>query len=310
MIRPFDLRDISLMRKLACRGVALDGRTALTRDHQPLRDAMLAYLIASRGTPTYVLHRPGERAFGQVQMHANRPLAQLVALASHPDGSELSTWPLMLDALTTHAGRCGAHAVVADVEDTGDGFQALRQADFVTYTRQEVWQLTAPAGLPERQLLRPERPEDQWPVQQLIANTVPRLIQQVEAAKPNGPGLVWVQESSALAYVSAHCGPRGTWVQLYFHPQAEESAGAILQQAAAHYAPTPERPLYCCVRRYQGWLGRPLAELSFELVRNQAVMVRHTTIRLAQPELQLTPVREKGLEATTPIVQAQEHKMN
>jgi len=314
MIRPFDLRDIPLVRQLEKQGLVLDSRMALTEEHRPLQDALLAYLIAGRGAPTFVarLRQSGGAvsALGQVRICPDSPHARLVTLAAQPEGHELLIWPQILDALTAQAGRSGVHAVLAETQDSGPHFEALRQADFVVYTRQEIWRLAAPLPQPGEERLRPEQPDDQWHIQQLVTNTVPRLIQQIEPAEQTGLGLVWMDDgddpsAALMAYARVHRGSRGIWMQLYIHPQAEEAALSIVEQAAAHCAPTPEKPLYCCVRRYQEWLNRPLAELGFESLGSQAVMVRHTTARIAQSERPFIPVREKVLEATTPIVQSQ-----
>ena len=304
-LRPFDLRDIALVRQLEEHHVPLDSQTALTDPQRPLHSALLAYLIAGRGTPTFVLRlkRAGAeiRAFGQVRLRPRCLQAQLVAIASDPAGQELSGLPAMLDALTAYAGQCGAHTVMAEVEDSSAHFEALRRADFVVYTRQEVWCLTAAPPQPDTPRLQPEQDSDRWNVQQLIANTVPRLIQQVDPPNQTGPGLVWVQDGELLTYVRAHCGHRGVWLQLYVHPQGEEAARTIIEQAAATYQPTPAAPLYCCVRRYQEWLNRPLAELGFEPLGSQALLVRHTTARIREAENAFAALHEKTLEVTSPV---------
>jgi hypothetical protein len=304
-LRPFDLRDIALVRQLEGNHVALDSRRALTEAQRPLHSALLAYLVAGRGTPTFVLRSKGSgsefRAFGQIQLHPRCHQAQLVAMALEPTDQESVGLPEMLDALTTYAGRCGAHTVIAEVEDSSACFEALRRADFVVYTRQEVWRLTGTPSGPTELKLRPEGDRDQWAVQQLIANTVPRLIQQVDPPNRTGTGLVWIEGDELLAYVRAHCGHRGVWLQLYLHPQGEEAARTIIEQAAATYQPTVAAPLYCCVRRYQEWLNRPLVELGFEPLGSQALLVRHTTARVRAPEHAFAALHEKALEATSPV---------
>jgi hypothetical protein len=306
VIRPFDLRDVQLVYRLEGLGISLDSRTALIEARRPLWDAMLAYLIAGRGAPTFVLRQRGSgdtvRAFGQVRICSRRPQARLATVACSPGDHRDAVWERMLDALTALAGRHGAHMVLAQVPDDEPCFETLRRADFLVYTRQEVWRLTAPAARPEEERLRRERSADRWYVQGLIANTVPLLIQQIEPADPTGLGLVWLEDGAMMAYMCVHRGTQGHWIQLFLHPQVDRAAGSLIQEAAAHYVPTPEMPLYCCVRRYQEWLNRPLADLGFELLGSQAVMVRHTTARIAQPELSPAAVRDTGLEATSPVV--------
>jgi hypothetical protein len=304
-LRPFDLRDIALVRQLEERQVALDTRTALTEAQRPLQSALLAYLIGGRGTPTFVLRgkRSGSevRAFGQIRMQPGCHQAQLVAVATDPDDERVSGLPEMLDALTAYAGRCGAYTVVAEVEDSSAQFEALRHADFVVYTRQEVWRLTDAPTRVDDLGVRPEQDSDHWNVQQLIANTVPRLIQQVDPPNRAGTGLVWMDGDHLMAYVRAYCGHRGVWLQLYLHPQGEEAARMLIEQAAATYRPTAAAPLYCCVRRYQEWLNQPLAELGFKPLGSQALLVRHTTARIRTPEHAFAAVPEKTLEATSPV---------
>jgi hypothetical protein len=304
-LRPFDLRDIALVRQLEEHHVPLDSRTALTEPQRPLHSALLAYLIAGRGTPTFVLRgrRAGTetRAFGQIRLRPRCLQAQLAAIASNPVDQELSGLSSMLDGLTAYAGHCGAHTVVAEVEDSSAHFEVLRRADFVVYTRQEVWRLTTAPPQPNTRQLQPEQDKDRYSIQQLIANTVPRLIQQVDPPNRTGAGLVWTQDGELLAFVRAHCGHRGVWLQLYLHPQGEEAARTIIEQAAATYQPSSAAPLYCCVRRYQEWLNRPLAELGFEPLGSQALLVRHTTARVRAAENAFAALHEKSMEATSPV---------
>ncbi len=305
MIRPFDLRDVQLVYQLEGLGISLDSRTALIEARRPLWDAMLAYLVVGRGAPTFVLRQRGSgdtvRAFGQVRICSRRRQARLATVACSPGGHKDTVWVRMLDALTALAGRHGAHTVLAQVPDDDPCFETLRRADFLVYTRQEIWRLTAPTARPDEERLRRERPADRWYVQGLIANTVPLLIQQIEPADPTGLGLAWLEDGAMMAYVCVHRGTQGHWIQLFLHPQVDHLAGSLIQEAASHYVPSPQMPLYCCVRRYQEWLNRPLADLEFELLGSQAVMVRHTTARIAQPELSPAAVRDKGLEATSPV---------
>lgn len=306
MIRPFDLRDVQLVRQLEGAEVALDSRSALIEARRPLWDAMLAYLIAGHGAPTVVLRdrRNGQtiRAFGQVRICARRPQARLAAVACSSGEHEEMVWAQILDELTALAGRYGAHTVLAQVADDDPRFAVLRRSDFLVYTRQEIWRLTSAGADPATERLRRERSADRWGVQQLIANTVPLLIQQIEAADPTGLGLVWLEKGDLMAYVCVHRGSHGHWIQTYLHPQGDEEAGSLILEAVSHCVPSFEAPLYCCVRRYQEWLNRPLADLGFEWMGSQAVMVRHTTARRGQPELSPAAVRDTGLEVTSPVV--------
>jgi hypothetical protein len=306
MIRPFDLRDVQLVRRLDDQGVVFDSRSALIDTHHPLRDALLAYLFPGHGAATYVLRlkQPGAdlRAFGQIRVSSSHPQARLTALAVSPAGHESAVWPQMLDILTAQAGRHGAQNVMAQIADDDPGFELLRRSDFLVYSRQEIWRLDAAVPATGEMHLRTERSGDQWHIQQLAGNTVPRLVQQIEPLEPTGHGMVWMEGETLMAYVCARRGQRGTWLQLYLHPEVDRDAHLVMQQAVAHYEPSPEVPLYCCVRRYQDWLTRSLEELDFTPVGSQAVMVRHTVARVTRPELTSIHVHETGLEATSPLV--------
>ena len=213
MIRPFDLRDISLVRQLQPQAIVLDNRMALTGLHRPLQDALLAYFFAVRGTPTSIcrLQQSGItwRAFGQMRLCRDRSQARLVTMAVHPDGHELSICLQMLDEMTAQAGRYGAQAIIAEVGDSHPLFQVLRRADFAVYTRQEIWRLDESASQPATRQLRPVKAGDRWQVQQLIGSTTPPLIRPIETADQADTGWVWISEGKLLGYVYTHAGRRG-----------------------------------------------------------------------------------------------------
>lgn len=328
MIRPFDLRDIQLIRRLEPHSTCLDSRAALTQDSSPLQHALLAYLIGGRGSATLVLREregrgrqigsrfgrraaPLRSAYGQLrlcptpqsglQSDRRRSQAQLVALAARPGDHQERLWQQMLDALTAQAGLCGAHSVVAEVADDSPESDLMRRSDFGVYSRQEILKLDHQLPSVDDSVLRPAATEDLWSIQQLIYNTVPRLVQLIDPISTLEGGLVWMEGDTTLAYASAQVGRRGTWLMLYLHPEAEKRAAMVIRQAAMRFQPSTDRPLLCCVRRYQEWLVTPLCELGFATLGSLAILVRHTTVRVAQPELQLIPATETALEATAPI---------
>ncbi|MBN1317545.1 MAG: hypothetical protein JXA42_18830 [Anaerolineales bacterium] len=312
MIRPFDLRDIPLLRRIEANGIILDSRTAYTQAHRPVRDALLAYLFTGRGIPTFMTSYSDLQGFGQIRMaschradsrRGRQKLVQahLVAIGCYPPNQEKTAWPLMLEDLTAQAGRQGASALLAETDDGSDCFQYLRQADFTVYTRQEIWRLEKSLDELPPPLVRPERSQDHWAISQLVAKTEPILVQQVELER-SGSGLVWEKDGQLLGYVCISPGSRGVWIELYVHPDGERMIPAVISDLTARTIPSRQAPLYCRVRRYQQWLNRPLAELGFEPVGTQAVMVRHILVRVAEMQLTPIPVSEKGLEATSPMV--------
>jgi hypothetical protein len=60
------------------------------------------------------------------------------------------------------------------------------------------------------------------------------------------------------------------------HPNLQTPVEDIISAALESRPPRSDRPVFCCVRRYQGWLGSSLAASGFSLWGGQAVMVKHT----------------------------------
>lgn len=313
MIRPFDLRDIPLLHRLEANGIILDSRTAYTHAHRPFRDALLAYLITGRGTPTFITNFKNMHGFGQLRIDIcddanNRrgrlkfARASLVALGGYPKDREEAFWTLLLDELTAQAGRLGAAVLLSEADESSHILEHLRQADFSVYARQEVWRLDRPLEAQPSRLTRPVTRQDRWSIQQLVTKTEPILVQQVEPIRYSSAGLVCEKDGQMLVYICIFPGSQGTWVELYVQPQGEELMRSIIPDVAAILKPSRQAPLYFRIRRYQRWLDLPLTELGFEPVGTQAVLVRHIAVRVAEMQLSPLTVPEKGLEATSPMI--------
>jgi hypothetical protein len=98
--------------------------------------------------------------------------------------------------------------------------------------------------------------------------------------------------------LSFDSGPRGIWVQPYFHPGAEDPdqlLGTLLSDLEARR----QRPLYVCVRSYQSWMTTPLHALGFEALTDQAVMVKRLAVSIRQPQLAVLPSLEASLPKPT-----------
>jgi hypothetical protein len=242
-------------------------------------------------------HRPDKRRGKQKLVQAH-----LVSIGTEAPGQEETTWPWMLDDLTAQASRQGASALLAETDDGSECFQYLRKADFSVYARQEIWRLDKSLDKAPARIVRPERSQDRWSISLLVAKTEPVLVQQVELSDRSGSGLVWEKNGELLGYACVTNNSRGFWIELYVHPDGESMIPAVISDLTAGTDPSPKKPYYCRVRRYQQWLARPLEELGFEPVGTQAVMVRHILVRVAEMQLTPIPIPEKGLEATSPMV--------
>lgn len=318
MIRPFDLRDISLVRELEPQGTPLFTEAALTGRTAPLRGAIVAYLaFGERGTPTFILHERENgrwlRAFAQLRHPAGAERARLSYIAPKPTSADVATsgWTRLLQRLVEAAGERGAQSVVAEAPEGSEEVVWLRNAGFVVYARQDVWRLATPRPVQPADhpnSLRPRRASDTWGVHLLYANTAPRLLQLAEpppGESTDGWRRGYVMQGKGdeiVAYVEIRHGPRGIWIKALLHPEADERAHELIASALALTANRSSQiPIYWGVRRYQDWLRGPLADFGFEPWSSQAVMFKQIASRVEQPEFALIPALEKRPEITTPI---------
>ncbi len=291
MIRPFDWRDVGLVRALSERGLCLDSATRLTRGTQPLQNALLGYLMPNSGSPTLIWKDEGHQAFGQLKHRAGEERARALFIA--PGWSiEPSGWLALVDQLAVEAGSRGGHNLLAEVDESSPEFEALRISGFAIYARQSIWRLdhdlapTAPA-LPLRHAAKEDGPN----TLALYNDIVPRLVQQVEPTPEAGRGYVLERGNDLVAHLAVRRGPLGIWVDPVVHPEAYDLADEIMS-SALHFLTTSNRagrPVYVNVRRYQDWLQEPLRMSGFVKVASQAVMVKRLVVRVAEPALKPIP---------------------
>jgi hypothetical protein len=310
LVRPLDWRDLPALHRVRERGLCLHAETAFTRGPQTLQTALLDMLAPGR--PMHTLVSPaadGEEptAIGQILQREPSAPARLVffgpaeALA-HASGTRL------LDALSQAAGQRGARNLIADVDEHSPAFECLRVSGFAIYARQRIWR-HAPAPVPPPRggtpVWRPELPGDAPALQALLANLIPGLVQQVETAPLRSRrGFVYWDEDELRGYLDVERGPLGTWLQPYIHPAVETIdplLGALLRDVDSRAG----RPVYLCVRSYQGWMSGPLTRFGFEACSDQAVMVRRLAAVERAVERVSRPALERHPEPTAPIARAQ-----
>ncbi len=317
MIRPFALRDLALVRRLSENAVSLHTESALTHNPHPVRDALISMI--SGDYPTLICKRGegGASGFIQLQVQESSPHAHVFFLSSknrdsqkNGDNDDLNLketiWLALLDQAVAEMGSRGIYSLVAEVNETGDDLPILRQAGFVVYTRQDIWVLDSIDSKSQSTLLlSPRQSEDDWDIQVLYANIVPRLVQLVEPlpALTEGEGWVLREDGELVAFVHIHTGTIASWMRLFVHPNAESWAQDILAIALRRVMPTPTHPVFCCVRRYQSWLQGPLERTGFSMLESQAVMVRHTVQHQKKGLSEATAVLEtQGIPASAPYV--------
>ncbi len=329
MVRPFDLRDLALIRRLSERGIALHTASALVENFHPLRGAIVSMLVGGE-FPTFVWKMEnGDRA-GFIQLRIANGATQAHVLyisprCGEPNGEgatgsatgeaeaiirspDCAVWLALLDEAVAGVGARGIHHVIAEIDEHSPELLVMRRAGFAVYTRQDIWSVHAadyrPPGSAPRQLTR-RAAADEWDIQLLYANTVPRLVQLVEPLPAAGEGDGWVLRDGQelAAFVSIRHGAVATWLRFFIHPDAEAEADEIVAAALdVTFAREPQQ-VFCCVRRYESWLPRALERSGFVVGGSQAVMVRHTVhhVTRALPE---TAVALEGqrISASSPLV--------
>jgi hypothetical protein len=334
MIRPFNLRDLPLVHRLSEVGVSLHTESALTKNLHPTRGALFS--LVGGDFPTYVWKsdKNGLAGFIQLCLDEESVHAHILYLSSTNDGSVVTeangtdelgaeekigngqrpyqvnenAWLPLLDQAVVEAGQRGIHSLVAEVDELSDELPVLRRAGFVVYTRQDVWVLAPSEAAPKNNdlpYLRPRQAEDDWDIQLLYANTVPRLVQLVEPMPPLHDGVGWVlhEENELAAFVHVHVGPVATWMRLFIHPSAEAQANQIITAVVQKTPAAATRPIYCCVRRYQSWVQTALERSGFTQWGSQAVMVKHIVQKAAKPLTDLSAALEaQGITPSAPLI--------
>lgn len=310
MIRPFDLRDVALIRRLSEQGVAMHSKTALADGVSPLRDALLN--IVSSDFPTFVYKSDDGGSDGFVQLHQEKGIenrAHLLYISPNitTKSHQIETvWLSLLDQAVQEAGRRGLHTVVAEVDETADALPILREAGFAVYTRQDIYQLMTLPDKPTSSMpaLTMRQKSDDWDVQLLYSNIVPRLVQIVNPNPPTSRAGSWVlrENGELTAYIHLHVGSAATWMRLFMHPDAISSADELLTAVIQLIPGKETHPVYASVRRYQGWQQAPLERIGFARICSQAVMARHTTRQVKKQTGSLRQTRDgKRVSASAPL---------
>jgi hypothetical protein len=259
--------------------------------------------------------------FIQVRMRKESSEADVIylspSLAAVEDTEPI--WCRLLEKLCFEAGKQGIQRIFARLPEDGPEVEAFQQVGFSIYTREDVLRLIPiPPDLahPEGRTVRPQQPADSWELQGLYADVTPRLVQQAENITVKeweitpGPwprqvrqeGYVLEGKGEAIGYLRIRQGQTGHWLEMLLHPRVYERADELVEQAISILAEYPPRPIYCCLRRYQGGLRAPLEARGFQHFASQCMMIKYTTVRVREPALKLVPALEKGVEAATPMM--------
>ncbi len=301
-LRPLRLHDLPFVYRLVGHGVSFDVQLSLE-----VGDDGLRHMIIGRAgrVQAYVL-RPssGNGGLGQLHFLDGQPQARLAYLApSLEEGASEDLWLSLLDGLAWVAGQRGVVSIIAEVEKGSPAFPVLRRAGYAVYARQSLWRRT-PAPLRATPLaLRPLAPPDLAAGIGLYSLLVPALIKHIEpspleadecyvAGDPRSlRGLVAVYESGSAALIEVYQARGGV-------QEAQDLLEAALAAARAEV-----RPVYYRVRDYMGCPEQALREAGFEHVAEQAVMVRHTAVRVTRQTYKLSSKVDAGAPLPTSNVE-------
>jgi hypothetical protein len=271
-----------MLHRLRDRGLCLDSQLAFTKGAHALQHALFDVFSPGQTAITLVAHSDSVPAVGQCIQRNNEHNARLTFVGPVEALEEASSG-ILLDALSHAAGERQAHNLVAEVDEDSFAFERLRQAGFTVFARQRIWRIDEELPSESDQMSsawQVEARSDQIAIGTLHANLVPGFVQQVDG------------------YLEIERGPLGTWVQPFFHP-----AGVQVDRLLGAFLVEPRRkPMYFCVRSYQGWMGGPLERLGFEPFADQAVMVKRLTAGIRKPATSPLPALERtSPEPTAPF---------
>lgn len=314
-IRPFGLRDIPLLPRYRNRGLFLDSVRMLI--HGPIMvpvGALISFIGPTLRVFTYYCENdslPGRPLIGQVTYSIGASYARLSFLAPQ-DALELPELTALSEYIVAQMGPQGVFHILAEVDESNQVFQFLRQAGFAIYARQRIWRLDSePVGDASPIPWRSSRSSDTIAVRSLYCNVVPGLVQQVEPLpKKDFQGVVYFQDGELLAFVELKYGRYGIWVQPFVHPDAQGFERHLVR--LLHDLPgRKDRPLYVCVRSYQSWLEVAIEAMGGSPGPQQAVMVRHLAIaRRVNQSYPLPVLNGKRPEPTAPIVRIDTSKFS
>jgi hypothetical protein len=322
MIRPFDIRDVSILqrltphaRPLACELVAVDGIA-------PLREAMRAYMSGGRDHAVVLVERDSKHnldAFGLMHVlpeqnnhdnhnHHNHAesnphlrRAALVMMAPHAQSEEMvEAWMYLAQEFASEAAQRGVHHIVAEVPEAGGEAEALHGAGFVPLIPQDVLKLAGRLeSLPAPELpagMREQTKDDEPHIKALHMRVAPKLTYQAEltfdllrGAHRAEKGIVLERQNELAGHMSVRQGRRGYGMHIQFRQEAEEDAHIMLQYALSRLAQRERLPVYVTVRQYQSWLLPILDGLGFVHMSSTLLMMRHTAARVHQPVWSASP---------------------
>src|SRR5512143_3366999 len=137
MIKPFDLRDLSLVTHIEHQGMPLFAELALTRQPRPLQAALAGFFsLNSHRIRTYVLRYDAEteRLDGLIQIRdrgdRRHGIVSYVAPALQTNHHTAEIWGNLLDHAAVQSGKLGVQHLIAEAPEDSQAVEVLQRAGF------------------------------------------------------------------------------------------------------------------------------------------------------------------------------------
>lgn len=328
MIRPFDPRDILLVRDLQRKSALLGLERTLLYSRTPLTDALLNHLpLKPLSTLTYILKtspKEGDlRGLAQVERRHDPLEGDIVCLAPSLEEGEAAPliWQNLLEYLCVAGGEWGMLQLFAKlVRDDGQEAEIFQEAGFHTYTQEHIFRLDhLPSHLPppHEVPLRPQDEGDAWALQRLHSSVVPRPVQQAEGLGKEDwalthrwggsrrVGYIFEERGEVLGCIRFTLGRGCHWLRMLLDHGARERAEELMKWGLALLPAHRPRPIYSSIRGYEEDLRTALEGNGFQYQMAQYLLVKHLAVPVRERRLKLVPSLEKRREVVTTISRAE-----
>jgi len=289
-IRALDLLDLPTLGRYRNDALLLDSTRALTRGNPLGAAGFLSHFNPARHVYTAIAKENGDSLLGCVIHTPGETFARLLYLAPTAHLTHPGLVPL-LENLSAEAGTWGAFHIIAEVDETSNGFVALRNSGFAVYAWQRLWDISSIAGSASGSGWTRAQGVDLPAIQSLYHQIVPPLLQPVEPMPRRAAGFIC--KEGVKCHVGLSSGTAGIVIAPLIHPDTAD-VGAELSALIGGLTNRGARPVYLCVRSYQAWLEPVLEDLGASAGPRQAVMVKHLA-RLIKDEQAVTVIQPAGV---------------
>jgi hypothetical protein len=117
---------------------------------------------------------------------------------------------------------------------------------------------------------------------------------------PRRQGYVWESRDEISGALQIRSSQNGHWLRMLLHPDAMDQADGLVAAALSRVRRGPTQKVYCVVRTYEAGIPSVLTTHGFELVRSQALAVKHTTVWAREPASQSVRALESHAESAAP----------